>query len=162
MNAWDCPCGARNSPRFAECRICGGPASDGAPAGAAPPQYSPSAAVSGPLDTTERAVGMAWTCLGMAACAFFLHHLLWEFFRDLPRPGAQPSVAESLLLLWVIVAGAVLSFCVMRFRRLYLSTPGRWSPDEVMLRRRRFAVLSSVGLALLLADPFVRTVYERA
>lgn len=36
--AWDCPCGARNSPVFASCRVCGGPMAAGTPLGYAQPR----------------------------------------------------------------------------------------------------------------------------
>lgn len=117
------------------------------PMGAPAVSYNPVAAVSGPLDDTERSVSMTWTFIGCVATGVVMLY------------GTQKLTIWTLAGLWdlcaywvlgMLVSGSLFSFLVMRFRRLYLSMPGGVNdPREVAARRRKFAVWSTSGIIFL-------------
>lgn len=116
------------------------------PQAAPAPSYNPAAPASGPLDTTERSVSMAWTFIGAvgvsAVMLYDVHQLTRLILLNLWDFAAYWGIGMLLL-------GSVFSFLLMRYRRLYLSTPGYTDPYLVAERRRRFSVNASIGIAFL-------------
>lgn len=116
------------------------------PQAAPAPSYNPTAPISGPLDTTERSVSMAWTfigAVGMGALMLFdVHQLTRLILMGFWEIAAYWGIG-------MLVLGSVFSFLLMRFRRLYLSTPGYTDPYAVAERRRRFSVNASIGIGFL-------------
>ena len=110
------------------------------------PTYSASSASGGPLDNTERNVSMVWTSIGLAFTSLWLLAIVSVLVKELAENETTDAVYSMLAL---IVSAWLLSFLLMRFRRLYLSSPSAFSPVEVAQRRGRFSVNASIGVTIL-------------
>jgi hypothetical protein len=110
------------------------------------PNYNPNVVTNGPLDDTERNVSMVWTCVGtVAACLWILGTI--RVLTEYVLAGSTSEIGYSMLSL--LLSSWLLTFLIMRMRRLYLTAPGQFSPVEIQARRSRFSVSASVGIVLL-------------
>jgi len=105
------------------------------------PNYTPTSAVGGPLDNTERNVSMTWTGVGLVMTALvFLGSVRYLVEYLLKRDGAEQF---GYSLLYLVFWGWLLSFLQMRLRRLYLTAPDGAPAADILQRRRRFAAIST-------------------
>jgi hypothetical protein len=109
-------------------------------------QYHSSQPTNGPIDNTERAVALAWTCIGLLVVALVFVSSVHSLVTSL-APGSGPFA--GIAFFWLLIVGAILSALTMRLRRLYISSPDIQSPYETARRRARFAVVASVAIVLL-------------
>lgn len=118
--------------------------------------YSPAAPAHGPLDNTERAVSMVWTVIGLAF-VFFVTAFFWGALAQsvMDREGREAGQISGMMLAfnftWALVTSCILSFLVMRYRRLYLSAPGGAPHPQIAQRRAVFSVVASLGVFGLFA-----------
>lgn len=106
------------------------------------PNYTPSLVVNGPLDNTERNVSMTWTGVGLAVVSLvFLGGVRYLVEYLLKRDGAEQF---GYGLLYLVLWGWLLSFLQMRLRRLYLTAPDGAPVADILQRRSRFALISTI------------------
>lgn len=111
--------------------------------------YSPNAPTNGPLDNTERAVSMGWTLVGLLF--FYIATgvaggLWWSAVAQHEQGDSSGTLETMTFFFFFLVSGSILSALTMRFRRLYLSSPGGVPHPDIHQRRGRFAVAGTLGI----------------
>ena len=119
----------------------------GAPPPYSSPQPGPGYAAPPPigaLDDTERNVSMLWTGVGLVLSGLIFAGSAKIVAQQLMLRSSAEQAGYAILDL--LLFGWLVTFLMMRFRRLYLFGPGGQAQHDYYDRRRRLSVLGTVGI----------------